>query len=122
MESILAQAIMLGIDTSIIHIVHDSSNDYHWYDVYTDSIYINTLASRCTIEDVVHEYVHHIQATTMGTHVLIDELDLEYGKRIHEVHASLVEEAYDTFTTANGVLDIDAIVDYYYDIVEVLGK
>lgn len=122
MMSILEQAIALGIDTSIINIIQDDSNDYHYYDIHTDSIYINTLASRCSIEDVVHEYVHHIQATTMGTHVLIDELDVEYGKRIHEIHASLVEEAYDTFTTDTGALDIDAIVNYYYDIVEVLGK
>lgn len=121
MMSILKQAMMLGIDTSIIHMIQDDSNDYHYYDVYTDSIYINTLASRCSIEDVVHEYVHHIQATTMGTHILIDELDIEYGKRVHEIHASLVEEAYDTFTTSTGILDTDAIVDYYYDIAAILG-
>lgn len=121
MLELLEQAKQLGIDITLIEFYEDKDNNYHWYDYIDDKLMINLKAERCMIDDIVHEYVHHIQAKYLGTQALIKELDLSYGKRLHEIHALLVEEAYNTFINNDGVLDEEEIIDYYYECKEVLG-
>ena len=106
----------LGINVGIQYI--NGTGVAHYYDYINDIIVIDLNAQLDDLmESIVHEYIHHVQYMNGYRRLITDELNMQYNKRTHEMHAEYVCTHIEDFLREDGKLNITDILSYYDDIV-----
>lgn len=107
------QAVYMGVD---INIELFNGEGYHYYDTITSTIMLDNTSDNITIEDIIHEYTHHLQWVGGYRGLVARELEKDFNLRSFEYHAELTCTNYDKFLV-EGKLNKKEILSYYEDII-----
>ena len=108
----------LGINIPVQYI--NGTGNYHYYDQINGMIIVDLNAQLDDLlQSIVHEYIHHLQWMNGYRKMMIWELNnLSYDKRTYEYHAEYVCTHIEDFTTEDGKLDIEDLLNYYDNIID----